>query len=85
MECERPFRRPVAHNGSLTLRDLLTEHPPDAGAIEVLGYLQIARDDGHVISREAEEEIVLPARNGDGRAIVVTVPLVRFIAKTGGN
>ena len=75
----------ITHNGSVTLRDLLTEHPPDAGAIEVLGYLQIARDDGHVISREAEEEIVLPARNGDGRAIVVTVPLVRFIPKMGGN
>jgi hypothetical protein len=75
----------ITNDGSVSLGDLLTKHPPDAGAIEVLGYLQIARDDGHIISREAEEEIILPTRNGDRRAIRITVPLVRFIPKTGGN
>lgn len=73
----------VARRGSLTLGDLLSEQPPEAGAIEVLGYLQIARDDGHIISREAEETIPLPANNGNGRSIMVTVPLIQFIAKPG--
>jgi hypothetical protein len=75
----------VARDGSVTLGDLLAEHPPEAGVVEVLGYLQIARDDGHIISRDAEEEIRVPARKGDDRALLVTVPLVQFIPKTGGN
>ena len=75
----------IACRGSLTLGDLLSEHPPEAGVIEVLGYLQIARDDGHIISREAEETILLPANNGNGRPVALTVPLIQFIAKTGGG
>jgi hypothetical protein len=75
----------VARDGSVTLGDLLAEHPPEAGVVEVLGYLQIARDDGHIISRDAEEEILVPARNGNDRAILVTVPLVQFIPRVGGN
>ena len=73
----------VARDGSVTLGHLLAEHPPEAGVVEVLGYLQIARDDGHIISRDAEEEILVPARNGNGRAVLVTVPLVQFIPKAG--
>jgi hypothetical protein len=79
------IRAAVARNGTATLGGLLAENPPEAGAVEVLGYLQIARDDGHIISREAEEEILLPARNGDGRAMMVTVPLVQFVATTRGD
>ncbi|MEN6498098.1 MAG: DUF3375 domain-containing protein [Thermoguttaceae bacterium] len=73
----------VARAGTVTLGDLLAEHPPAAGVVEILGYLQIARDDGHIINRDAEEEILVPARNGNSRAVLVTVPLVQFIPKTG--
>ena len=75
----------VARDGSVTLGDLLAKHPPLAGVVEVLGYLQIARDDGHIINRDAEEEILVPARNGNGHAVLVTLPLVQFIPKTGDN
>jgi hypothetical protein len=75
----------VARNGSVTLGDLLAEYPPEAGVVEILGYLQIARDDGHIINRDTEEDILVPARNGNGRAILVTVPLVQFIPRGGGN
>lgn len=78
-------RAAVAREGSVTLGDLLDEHPPKAGVVEVLGYLQIARDDGHIISRDAEEDILVPPRNENGRAVVVTVPLVQFVPKMGGN
>ena len=74
----------IARNGSVTLGDLLAEYPPEAGVVEILGYLQIARDDGHIISRDAEQEIVVPARNGNGRAIVVTVPLFSSSRGEGG-
>jgi len=69
----------VTRHGSLTLGDLLAEYPPDAGVIEALGYLQIARDDGHAVSRDAEEEIVLPCSRGQGHALALAVPRVRFI------
>ena len=67
----------VARHGNVTLGDLLAEYPPDAGVIEALGYIQIARDDGHDVSRDAVEEIVLPSSRG-GHALALSVPLVRF-------
>lgn len=70
-------RTAVARSGSVTLGGLLAEYPPDAGVIEALGYLQIARDDGHAVSRDEVEEVVFPASRG-GRAIALAVPLVRF-------
>jgi hypothetical protein len=71
----------VGEHGRLTLRQLLTEYPPDTGVIDVLGYVQIAGDDGHLISREAQEEIILPPPGGHARSIAVTVPLVTFVGR----
>lgn len=72
-------RAGVARHGTVTLGCLLAEHPPEAGVVEVLAYLQIAHDDGHIVSPAAEEQIVLPP-SGDGkRPLVLAVPLVRFI------
>jgi hypothetical protein len=68
----------IALHGSVTLGELLTEYPPDAGVIEALGYLQIARDDGHDISRDDVEELVLPSSRGQGHVLALEVPLVRF-------
>ena len=70
----------VARHGTVTLGSLLAEHPPRAGVIEVLGYFQIAHDEGHIVSPAAEEEIVLPSARGGERALALTVPLVRFIS-----
>lgn len=72
----------VEREGTVTLGDLLEDYPPKAGVVEVLGYLQIASDDGHIISREATQDIVVPPRNGHDRSRVVTVPHVQFIPKT---
>jgi hypothetical protein len=71
----------VAMDADVTLGRLLASHPPEAGVIEVLGYLQIARDDGHLVSLDAQEEIVLPAGKDGQRKLAVTVPLIRFIPK----
>lgn len=65
-----------------TLGDLLHAHPPQGGVIEVLGYLQIARDDHHQLDCAAHEEILIPPqRNGD-RPLLLTVPLVTFVSET---
>jgi hypothetical protein len=69
----------VARHGSVTLGGLLGEHPPTAGVIEALGYVQIAREDGHLISAEAVEEIAVPSSRDGDHLLALTVPLVRFI------
>jgi len=69
----------VATRENVTLGNLLDENPPEAGAVEVLGYLQIARDDGHIVSPDATEDVLLRTDKADGKLMVLTVPLVRFI------
>ncbi len=49
----------VAERESITLCELLERHPPESGVVEVLGYLQIARDDGHLVSPMAQQQIVI--------------------------
>ena len=73
----------VAERGPVTLAELLSAHPPETGVLDVVAYLQIAADDGHLVSREAVEEFVVPARAGDGRPVAVTLPLVTFVVRAG--
>lgn len=77
------IRAATSRSSAVTLGQLLKAHPPQAGVIEVLGYLQIARDDEHLVNPEARERVlVAPVRPG-GRWIEVMVPLVRFIPRRG--
>lgn len=62
------------HGRSVTLAELVEEFPPKAGVVELLGYVQIAKDDGHVISRDDVDELLL---DGDVRR-QVTVPRILF-------
>lgn len=43
----------------LPLPELLLAHPPQSGAVEVLGYVQIAHEDGHHIDSRVIETIRL--------------------------
>jgi hypothetical protein len=71
----------VNRHGTATLGGLLAVYPPDAGVVEVLGYLQIARDDGHLIRSDAVEEVVLVPRPPRTTSLSIQLPLVTFIAK----
>lgn len=70
--------RAVGPRGRCTLGELLADEPP-AGLVDVLGYLQIACDDGHLVRPDATEEIVLPPSDDDPRTLALTVPLVTFV------
>lgn len=61
-----------------TLGNLLSKHPPETGIIEIVGYLQIACDDGHIIDSDETEEIYVPADRDHESAVIVTVPRVIF-------
>lgn len=77
------IRRVLQDLASATLGDVLAEHPPQSGVIEVLGYLQIAREGGHHIQTDAVEEIKLPPRRMDEPELLVRLPLVTFVAGGG--
>ena len=77
----RQVQAAVARGGSVTLATLLADYPPESGVIDLLGYLQIASDEGHLISREATEEILLPRRRGESRPLAITFPLITFVDK----
>ncbi len=64
-----------------TLVDLLDRCPPQSGVVEILGYIQIAHDDGHKIDRSCTQSIQIEGTAGDGRALVVVVPQVTFVPK----
>ncbi len=66
----------IATNPAATLTELLTQRPPKGGVIEVLGYLQIARDDGHLVNSEVSEQVQVPAVDPHSQSLMVTIPLV---------
>jgi hypothetical protein len=74
------IRQEVESSGHCTLGELLHDEPPE-GLIDVLGYLQIACEDGHQVRADATEEVVLP--DGELGLMALTIPLVTFVA--GGN
>ncbi len=72
-------RLSVARHGMVTLSRVLDEFPPEAGTVEVLGYVQIAHDDGHIISDDAVEDIIIHSIREPGMALALQIPLVRFV------
>ncbi len=70
-------RQALAEREAITLGELLSDYPP-SGVVEVVGYVQIARDDGHFIDPDATDRVVIPVDHG--RWLQVTMPQVRFVA-----
>ena len=70
----------VQDRGRVGLAQLLEESPPQSGVMDVLGYLQIATDDGHVIEHELSEDVVIPSGMDSARTLVVTIPRITFVA-----
>lgn len=64
--------------GTATIAQIVENYPPQVGVVELLAYLQIARDDGHLISRQNTEQVCLRAQDSSERELLVTVPLVYF-------
>lgn len=62
-----------------TLGDLLSLHPPAAGVVEVIAYVQIAVEDGHLIDSQASETVLVPLGGASEGALLATIPLVTFV------
>lgn len=63
----------------VTLPQVIAAMPPEAGVIEIVGWLQIAHEDGHEIDESANQKLIIDIEsNTQRRRIQVTVPIVRF-------
>lgn len=80
----RRIQQAVGMGDQATLGELLVLEPPE-GLVDVLAYLQIACDDGHLVRFDASEEIVLAPRDENAKTLALTVPLVTFVAKGGSR
>ncbi len=66
---------------TVSLSQLLEHRPPRVGVIELLGWMQIAHEDGHRIDRDASEQITVATADpltGQVSTVRVRVPLVTF-------
>lgn len=68
----------------LTLARLVAERHPGAQIVDLIGYLETAREQGQQIDRIAREELCITAGDGSGRVrrLRVTVPLVTFTRRS---
>lgn len=84
----RSMRRNIASmvgkHGTATIGQIIESHPPCAGVVELLAYVQVARDDGHLISRQSTEQVRVRTRDPLRRDLQITIPLVHFVAPQGG-
>lgn len=78
-EMRENIHRMLVLESAPTLRSLLSIHPPEAGVIEIVGYVQIAAEDGHAIDPDARETVFVRAPDPGARPLAVTVPLVTFM------
>ena len=62
----------------VSLPELLAAHPPRSGSIEVLGYIQIAHDDGHDVDNKRMDVVNL---NGDDDPQLLEIPRVMFLSE----
>ncbi len=81
----RSIRELTSRGRSLTLAELASEYPISGGVIELLGYLQIAHDDGHRIDETLTETITIEESRHRLRPLVVEVPHVTFMPKARSN
>lgn len=60
------------------LTELLDKHPPAGGSVEVLGYIQVAHDDGHEVRDDQTDVVELPIGSD---AKPYEVPRVVFLSE----
>jgi hypothetical protein len=78
------IRSVLAHSrGDVALVDLLAKHPATNGAVELMGYLQLAHDEGHEVS--AHETQLVKVAGVDGVEIAYEMPVVVFRKQPAGQ
>ena len=68
-----------------TLGALLERTPAQSGVVELLGYLQIAHDDGHTIDPKRTECVRVKEARRPDHLLQIIVPHVTFLPKANSN
>jgi hypothetical protein len=63
-----------------TLPEVLQAHPPHGGTIEILGYIQLAHDDGHSVNKDDVEIVHIADHEGERDPRPFEVPRVTFLS-----
>lgn len=72
------LRRVLISHENVTMETLIELFPPESGVLELIGYYQIAFEDGHSINRDLHTHVVI--RDSDsGTQIRVRIPEVTFL------
>lgn len=61
----------------VSLEEILAIHPPKCGVLELIGYFQVAFDDGHSINRGSKQTIAIEEPKS-GHVVRVSVPKITF-------
>lgn len=73
------IRQTLTLEDAPTLERLVALHPAEGGVVEIIAYLQIATEDGHLIDRNETETLLVKSERPAGHSILVTVPKVTFL------
>jgi len=71
----------TAKRPSIRLSDLIKVRPLKLGIIELVGWIQIAHEDGHAIDRDANEQLLVNTKDpntGEWASHLVRIPVVTF-------
>ena len=70
----------ISEADQVSLRQLLEEHPASGGPLEVLGYIQLAHEDGHLVDSGSMEVIHLRGEDDAEAKQTFKVPKVVFLS-----
>ena len=69
----------------ITLGELIGKSSMSCGVVELLGWMQIAHDDGHRVEADCTESIVLKPSDRNHRSLRVVVPKITFVPKASSS
>jgi hypothetical protein len=71
----------ISEAEQVSLRQLLEDHTACGGPLEVLGYIQLAHEDGHLVNSDTTEVIHLRNEDDAGGSQAFEVPKVVFLSQ----
>jgi hypothetical protein len=72
------IQQQVDLHGKITLAELMKSYPAKSGSLELLGYIQLAHDDGHTVDESMTESVSICINEDQNNFKIFEVPRVTF-------
>jgi hypothetical protein len=72
----------VSSRGRITLPELMKFYPAKSGTLELLGYIQLAHDDGHIVDESTTDSISVCIDEDQDDFKVFEIPRVTFLSRS---